>query len=144
MDKGIYCLILECEGPCTVKIGALGPTEFKKGWYLYAGSALGSGGLSRVSRHIRFFREQYRKPKWHIDYLMATDEITLTGVVCAKTEERLECVLAKNIGGVCTADFGCSDCSCASHLFSRTDPPETEVIRAFEKTGLVPTFHLIR
>ena len=25
-------------------------------------------GLSRVSRHIRFFRERYRKPKWHIDY----------------------------------------------------------------------------
>ncbi|WP_319377866.1 GIY-YIG nuclease family protein [uncultured Methanocorpusculum sp.] len=144
MDKGIYCLILECAGPCTVKIGALGSIEFKKGWYLYAGSALGSGGLSRVSRYIRFFREQYRKPKWHIDYLMAADEITLTGVICAKTEERLECVLAKTIGGTCTTDFGCSDCSCASHLFYRTDPPETEVVRAFERTGLVPIFHLIR
>lgn len=144
MDKGIYCLILACAGPCTVKIGALGPTEFQKGWYLYAGSALGSGGLSRVSRHIRFFRERYRKPKWHIDYLMATDEITLSGVICAKTEERLECTLAKNIGGVCTADFGCSDCSCASHLFYRKDSPETEVVRAFERTGLVPIYHLIR
>ena len=144
MDKGIYCLILSCAEQCTITIGALGPVEFNKGWYLYAGSALGSGGLSRVSRHIRFFHEQYRKPKWHIDYLMAAGEITLKGVFCAKTPERLECVLAQNIGGDRVEKFGCSDCSCASHLFYRTEPPETEVARAFEKTGLVPIYHLIR
>jgi len=144
MDKGIYCLILECTEPCTVTIGALGPREFKKGWYLYAGSALGSGGLSRVKRHIRFYHEQYRKPKWHIDYLMAAGDITLTGVFCAETQERLECMLAKNIGGDSVANFGCSDCFCDSHLFCRTEPPETEVARAFEKTGLAPRYHLIR
>lgn len=144
MDKGIYCLILSCELPCTITIGAHGPTEFKKGWYLYAGSALGSGGLSRVTRHIRFFHEHYRKPQWHIDYLMAADEITLTGVICAKTEERLECVLAKNIGGDSVEKFGCSDCLCRSHLFYRDDDCILEVSQAFEKTGLHPKVHLIR
>jgi len=144
MDKGVYCLILACDRPCTITIGAQGPTKFKKGWYLYMGSALGSGGLSRVTRHIRFFHEQYRKPKWHIDYLMAADEITLTSVICAKTEDRLECVLAKNIGGDRVEKFGCSDCRCDSHLFYRIDPPETEVSNAFEKAGLEPVFHLLR
>lgn len=144
MDKGIYCLILACAEPCTVRIGALGPTEFRKGWYLYAGSALGSGGLSRVTRHIRFFQEQYRKPKWHIDYLMAAGEVTLTSVICAKTEERLECLLAKNIGGDRVEKFGCSDCSCDSHLFYRKDSPKAEIIRAFEKTGVKSVYHLIR
>ncbi len=144
MDKGVYCLTLKCAEPCTITIGAQGPTKFKKGWYLYVGSALGSGGLSRVTRHIRFFHELYRKPKWHIDYLMAADEITLTSVICAKTEERLECVLAKNIGGDRVEKFGCSDCACNSHLFYRIDQPETEVIRTFEKTGLEPVFHLLR
>ncbi len=144
MDKGVYCLILACAEPCTIKIGAQGPTEFSKGWYLYVGSALGSGGLSRVTRHIRFFHEQDRKPKWHIDYLMAAGWVTLESVFCAKTEERLECVLAKNIGGDRVEKFGCSDCRCDSHLFYRKDFPETEVIRAFEKAGLEPVFHLIR
>ena len=77
MDKGVYCLLLECTAPRKVRIGALGEREFVPGWYLYTGSALGSGGLSRVSRPLRFFREQYRHAHWHIDYLTADDAVRL-------------------------------------------------------------------
>lgn len=141
MDKGIYCLILSCEKNCTIQIGALGKREFQEGWYIYVGSALGSGGLSRVSRHIRFFREHYRKPKWHIDYLVESTEITLTEVLCAKTKDRLECVLAQTIGGEEVENFGCSDCFCKSHLFYRKTMPTDELMCTFEKMGLMPIYH---
>lgn len=136
MDKGVYCLILECERLCTVQIGALGRLEFQKGWYIYVGSALGSGGLSRVSRHVKFFREQYRRPKWHIDYLMAAENIFLRGTVCGKTCETLECVIAEEFCGSGVANFGCSDCDCATHLFYREADPLGEVCEVFERAGL--------
>lgn len=141
MDKGVYCLLLECSDACTVRVGALGERRFVPGWYLYTGSALGSGGLSRVSRHIRFYREQYRRPKWHIDYLMAAEAVRLRKVICAKTETDLECVLAAAIGGDGVTAFGCSDCDCATHLFYRHEMPEEEVLAAFHATGLCGAVH---
>lgn len=143
MDKGVYCLILSCRKPCTIRIGALGRIEFREGSYIYVGSALGSGGLSRVTRHIRFFHEHYRKPKWHIDYLMEAVEVTLTNVICAKTDEKLECILAKNIGDPGVENFGCSDCFCRTHLFYRENQPAAEVTQAFQKAGLEPINHII-
>ncbi|MDR3101954.1 MAG: GIY-YIG nuclease family protein [Methanocalculaceae archaeon] len=143
MDNGVYCLILECIAPVAVCVGALGPRCFVLGWYLYIGSALGSGGLSRVSRHIRFYCKQYRKPKWHIDYLMEADCILLRRVVCAKTKSDLECLLAATIGGEGVPQFGCSDCSCPTHLFYRKEMPEIEVMAAFETIGLQPSAHTI-
>lgn len=139
MDKGVYCLLLECTAAVDLRIGALGIRRFVPGWYLYVGSALGSGGLSRVSRHIRFSREQYRPPKWHIDYLMTA--VSLRAVVCAKTETDLECALASAIGGTGVPAFGCSDCGCATHLFYRNEMPEAEVIAAFMAIGLSPLPH---
>lgn len=134
MHKGIYTLILRLDTQKDIRIGALGTLSFKPGYYIYAGSALGSGGLSRVSRHIRFYRERYRKAKWHIDYLM--EEAVLEKTICAATDERLECVLASAIGGGCVINFGCSDCNCASHLFYREEEPTKEILAVFEKMGL--------
>lgn len=139
MRKGVYCLLLFLDSEQTIKVGALGEIPFEKGWYIYVGSALGSGGLLRVKRHIRFFFERYRKPKWHIDYLL--ERALLKATVCAQTNERLECVLAKNIGKECVLNFGCSDCSCESHLFYREDNPEWEVVEAFAKTNLKCCVH---
>lgn len=142
MRKGVYCLILKSSAQQKIKIGALGEIDFEEGWYIYTGSALGSGGLSRVQRHIRFFRERYRKPKWHIDYLM--EKISLEETVCAATDERLECALAKNVGGDGVKRFGCSDCLCETHLFFRRENPHEEIISAFEKTGLEPVVHRVK
>ncbi len=139
MHKGIYTLILSLDAAKDVRIGALGILSFKPGYYIYAGSALGSGGLSRVSRHIRFYRERYRKAKWHIDYLM--EEAVLEKTVCAETKERLECVLAAGIGGASVVRFGCSDCDCASHLFYRKEEPTREILAVFEKMGLHAVEH---
>lgn len=151
MQKGIYCLILSLAESKDIRIGALGTIAFQSGWYVYVGSALGSGGLSRVSRHIRFYREHYRKPKWHIDYLMEVASLEKT--VCAETNERLECVLAKAILdalGDCGARpryisrFGCSDCDCPSHLFYFEHEPTKEIVSAFVKMELEAVEHEVK
>lgn len=142
MKKGIYALVIHLEEPKDIRIGALGTLSFKQGWYIYAGSALGSGGLSRVSRHIRFYRENYRNAKWHVDYLM--EAATLQKTICAETEERLECVLAQTIGGDCVLRFGCSDCDCPSHLFYREEEPSGEILKVFKEMGLETREHKVR
>jgi len=53
--SGVYMLILFVSKETTVTIGRLGKQKFPRGYYSYAGSALGKGtGLKhRISRHLR-------------------------------------------------------------------------------------------
>ena len=134
MSKGIYCLVLRLTTLNKIRIGALGELDFEPGYYLYVGSALGSGGLSRVKRHLCFSQEKYMKPKWHIDYLDSIAPIVAT--FCAETDKRLECALAHAIGGKSVFGFGCSDCDCKSHLFYRENEPFKEIESAFSSLGL--------
>ena len=135
MDKGIYCLVLK-NPACTVQVGALGPLSFKKGWHCYIGSALGSGGLKRLDRHFALFENKNKKPKWHIDYLLTEPRFSLEYAIFAATNERLECELARSLGGLGVDGFGCSDCSCPSHLLYRTHIPEKDITAAFSSLGL--------
>jgi Uri superfamily endonuclease len=50
---GSYLLVIECETPTEIEVGALGTLGFEAGYYGYVGSAFGPGGLSRVDRHRR-------------------------------------------------------------------------------------------
>ena len=137
MDKGLYCLILE-NPACTVRIGALGEIAFRQGWHVYVGSALGSGGLLRLERHKELARSHDKKPKWHIDYLLVNPRFRLEGAIFAMTGERLECRLAGQIQGEGVLAFGCSDCDCASHLFSFPQNPAESIREAFLACGLEP------
>ncbi len=98
MDKGIYCLVFENPG-CTLSVGAIGPVAFSHGWHIYVGSALGSGGLKRLARHIALSEARDRKPKWHVDYLLLDDRFFLRYAVYAPIEERFECPAYPGIGG---------------------------------------------
>jgi Uri superfamily endonuclease len=104
MDKGIYCLVFE-NPACTVRVGALGDIPFAAGWHVYVGSALGSGGLKRLERHIVFAKGRDRRPTWHVDFLLASPHFLLSSAVSAVTTNRLECPLAEAIGvrTLCTA-----------------------------------------
>jgi len=137
MDKGIYCLVLR-NPACTVHIGALGAQAFAAGFHVYVGSAQGSGGLQRVRRHILLARERDRRPKWHIDYLLTSDNFDLFSVVCASTDQKFECRLAGTLPGSPVPRFGCSDCSCSSHLFHTYDDPRDGIRIAFRRLGLTP------
>jgi Uri superfamily endonuclease len=135
MDKGIYCLVFR-NPSCTVTIGALGEIALRKGWHIYVGSALGSGGLARLERHIALSRNKDKQPKWHVDWLSVNPSFCLRFTIHALTEERLECRLARTLGGVSILGFGSSDCDCASHLFYRRGNPLKEVHMAFRSLGL--------
>lgn len=136
MKPGIYVLLLFGEG--AVRIGSLGTIPFSSGFYSYVGSALGPGGLARVSRHMMVALARDRKPRWHIDYLLMNPGFRLVQVFCAATLERLECPLAQAINLPPIQRFGSSDCSCKGHLFFSPDNPEKVIIAAFDAIGLHP------
>ncbi|HOS82370.1 MAG TPA: GIY-YIG nuclease family protein [Methanolinea sp.] len=129
MIKGTYCLVLSSES-CRVHVGALGELAFPGGYYVYVGSALGPGGLSRVTRHIRLSKRPGSRPRWHIDYLLCSPSFSLETVYCFPTGERAECRLASLLSGIPIPRFGCSDCRCHSHLFFYSTHPAAQIGKA--------------
>ena len=125
--KGTYTLVMRLREGRKLKIGALGEIFFDEGFYAYTGSALGSGGFSRVARHQEVAAGKNRTKQWHIDYLLPHVE-----VVDTITSPRLECTVAAQIDRTLprVAGFGCSDCSCPSHLhYSRDYEAMHKVVR---------------
>ena len=115
--KGVYVLVLRMRESKYICVGKLGKLHFKRGYYAYVGSAQGSGGFKRVTRHFNVARGKNRTRKWHIDYLLPHSELICA--VFSPTDEALECVVAKVLGKFSAGikGFGCSDCSCETHLF---------------------------
>lgn len=112
--KGSYCLIINIKKDTEIKIGRkLGIINFKKGCYVYVGSAMNSLE-SRVKRHL----SDNKKKHWHIDYLLLNKNSEIEKVYTKESCEKLECEIAKKIieNEESIADFGCSDCKCHSHL----------------------------
>jgi Uri superfamily endonuclease len=142
MDKGIYGLVFKTDG-CTIRIGALGDLLFLAGWYIYVGSALGSGGLQRLGRHMSLARLRDKRPTWHVDYLLISPEFSLVYAVCAISGDRYECLLSSELDGTRIFGFGCSDCSCISHLIYRDTDPRDEIFMAFRSLLLSPVIKTI-
>jgi Uri superfamily endonuclease len=115
-DKGTYLLLIQLDRSRELTIGRLGTFTFRTGWYAYAGSAFGPGGLeARLSRHARTDKRFH----WHIDYLLEYARLTQSWqTVCPA---RLECRWAAAIRELPAAQnpiahFGASDCRCRGHL----------------------------
>ena len=110
--KGTYLLIMMPPEETSIKVGKLGAIHFKKGSYAYVGSAL-NGLDQRIQRHLR----TDKKVHWHIDYLLPFTEIV--EILYKENDKKEECriaqVLERNFTHI--PGFGCSDCSCRSHLF---------------------------
>ncbi|MFH0967439.1 MAG: DUF123 domain-containing protein [Methanobacteriota archaeon] len=140
MQPGIYILILS-NASAEVVVGSLGVHTFSAGYHAYVGSALGPGGLARVSRHIRLSRLRDKNPRWHIDYLLTDERFSLIRVYCVHTSDRLECPLAQALDMQVIPDFGSSDCSCPGHLFYSPGDPEETVTRAFRSLTVDHTVH---
>jgi len=112
--KGVYCLLISCRKPQSIRIGKLGVINFRKGFYLYVGSAL-NGIEGRVSRHLRSKKRKF----WHIDYFLSNKYVNVDYVYCIETEKKIECDIAKKVRTTAkpVMRFGSSDCRCGSHLF---------------------------
>lgn len=131
--KGIYVLILRLDKETVIQVGKLGKFEFKKGYYAYIGSALGTGGFKRVTRHFKVASGKNPTRKWHIDYLLPYSEVVCAVLIPA--DESIECSVAKAVGEFCSVipGFGCSDCKCHSHLFFSESELKERVISAGNK-----------
>ena len=112
---GTYVLLLELTAAERIEVGALGTFEFPAGTYAYAGSAFGSGGLSRVDRHREVVAGERDVRHWHVDYLTGHPETALRATVLAPRAD-VECAVARALGDGPVPGFGASDCSCGSHL----------------------------
>ena len=117
--KGCYLLIFRLDAPLRqLTIGRFGSFDFSPGYYLYVGSAMGSGGISaRLAYHQRRHKDH---PHWHVDYLrpyMGLVEAWTIG-----TQERLECVWCQSLTRIPVLStpvlgFGSRDTGCPTHLF---------------------------
>ena len=91
----------------------------EKGFYIYAGSAFGAGGLSsRIHRHLRRDKKQH----WHIDQTTSSSNSIIHGVAVFPNE-KTECQISEILGRIngisSIIGFGNSDCKnqCSSHFF---------------------------
>ena len=118
-DRGSYLLILRLKRKSHINVGRLGKVSFKKGFYIYVGSAMAN--LSkRMERHRRIRKQHH----WHIDELRAVAEFH--SVLAIRSSVRLECEIAKAFSEIvdwAIPGFGCSDCSCKTHLFGMKSDP---------------------
>ncbi len=117
--KGNYLLILYLEQDLQhLRVGRLGHFDFASGYYLYVGSAFGSGGLAaRIGYH-----QQPHKPRphWHIDYLRPHTRLIEAWTVASPMHlESLWCARLTAIADIQTPvrGFGASDTGCFTHLF---------------------------
>lgn len=114
---GAYLLLLELEAELPLAIRKFQHDTLPAGFYLYAGSARGPGGLkARLSRHLR----AGKTPHWHIDHLTAA----ATMITAFAVPSGRECALVQSLveSGQYRhplPGFGSSDCrTCTSHLLA--------------------------
>jgi Uri superfamily endonuclease len=123
-EPGSYVVIAYLAAPTRITVGKLGRFDFEAGYYAYAGSALGSGGLAaRLAHH----HQQHKKLQWHIDYLL--EYAGIIEIWWAVDPKRKECNWASALRSVPGAkvpvpNFGASDCRCLSHLVYFPEQPQ--------------------
>jgi sugar fermentation stimulation protein A len=112
-DRGSYILVLELLTDRCIPVGGLGNVFFRKGFYLYVGSARRSLA-KRIERHLR----RRKKFFWHVDYLR--DQAERCMAIPIRASRPLEHEIARSLEAVAEwsiPGFGCSDCACETHLF---------------------------
>lgn len=119
LEQGSYTLLIRNTDDRRLSIGALGERSFPAGIYLYNGSAQGSGGFTRISRHQDISTGDRTTQHWHIDYLLAAGTTSIETVVVAAGDH--ECAISQALSLDAVPGFGASDCACNSHLLYGTD-----------------------
>jgi len=113
--RGVYLLFLRIGRDSRIRVGSLGVVGFRKGLYVYVGSAQ-NNLEKRVRRHL----SREKKLRWHIDYLTLSRVVKVVAVCAYELGREYECVIAghlQEISEEVVDRFGSSDCSCRGHLF---------------------------
>ena len=144
-DSGVYVMVMHLDHDLDLEIGSKGMMHFKKGYYMYVGSAK-ANLTKRIERHKR----KRKKMHWHLDYfrghceMIAAVPIRTSGLPLESwslthepypsmpsmpdpdVEVSVECALADAVGAIAEWEvpkFGSSDCYCTSHLFGMMENP---------------------
>jgi Uri superfamily endonuclease len=118
--KGAYALLIRLDTPVPFARGG-GTAVIAPGWYVYAGSANGPGGIrARLGHHLR----GHKRPHWHVDHLTNAaawvEALALPGGSECAIVARLVEAAALTLP---LAGFGSSDCrACVSHLLRWAGP----------------------
>ena len=115
--KGAYILALRLGETVNVELPKIVACQLRPGWYIYAGSAQGSGGIrARVRRHF----QDRKKMHWHIDLLTANSlDIAALAVAGGHECEFVGKLLDSLQFKVAIRGFGNTDCQyCESHLLA--------------------------
>lgn len=130
MTKGNYLLIMFLPKAKDIAIGKKITHVFKRGYYLYTGSAYGPGGIEkRLERHFRADKKMH----WHIDYFLK--EAKLLEAWYINPAISLEHVIAEQLLTSKTFQpafprFGSSDCNCETHLFYSKLKPKLKELQS--------------
>jgi sugar fermentation stimulation protein A len=118
-DSGVYMLVLHLPEATSLPVAALGDVRFKRGWYVYVGSAQRCL-TRRLERHLRLRKNHH----YHIDFLR--QQAGWVRAFPVRGSDTAECRLAEEVRRISlgeTRHFGSSDCRCPSHLFYFSEPP---------------------
>ncbi|MBN1614163.1 MAG: DNA/RNA nuclease SfsA [Deltaproteobacteria bacterium] len=135
-DSGSYLLVMEVARDLNLTVGGLGEIFFRKGYYLYVGSAR-RGLASRLARHLRRRKTFF----WHIDYLR--DRADDCRAIPIRASMPLEHDIAAALEGIAdwtVPGFGSSDCRCPTHLFGMKAHP----LRSRAFLGVLQHFRIDR
>ncbi|MGE4413192.1 MAG: DUF123 domain-containing protein [Candidatus Caldatribacteriota bacterium] len=125
-EGSTYILLIYLIRSQHLLIGKLGWVSFKKGYYLYIGSAK-KCLKKRLIRHLSRQKNRF----WHIDYLLsAPSSAKVTNIWVSR--KSCECSIAQELyqSDICTLvkiGFGSSDCQCFSHFF-RVEAPNLDML----------------
>ena len=113
MQGGLYIAVFHLAKTQWIRVGKLGDFLFRRGIYLYVGSAR-RGLRARIERHAR----RDKPLRWHIDYMSVRAD--MIGAILIAGEQRGECDVASQVEQafeLAVPHFGASDCRCDGHLF---------------------------
>lgn len=121
--RGIYGIVLFNDSEREISVGSLGTVKFKRGYYIYTGSAK-NNVFKRISHH----RNKNKSRHYHMDYLKG--KMKIISDIPVITDRFTECELAESVSSLSDGKvdlFGSSDCKCRSHLFYfKNNPVQSE------------------
>ncbi len=125
-EKGAYALLLQLSDELIAELPRQGSQLLQPGWYIYAGSARGPGGLpARLRRHFL----QDKRKHWHIDQLTARATVLAAQAVPEGDECDVAAWLSASFAfDIAAPGFGSTDCPiCPSHLLVWRPPGQRPV-----------------
>lgn len=132
-EKGTYALVSSLDETTEfAKVGRYTGITLPAGYYVYFGSAHGSGGIqSRLAHHLR---DNSAKPKWHLDYIRPA--MTLLEAWVAYDRRELECLWAQTARSALGALSWCRGLALPTALIAKVtscvspiDPPTNNSAR---------------